>query len=630
MCGFFGILNFRETPPPEPALLDRMGKTLVHRGPDQSGLYSDSLMTLGHRRLSVIDLSECGRQPMSNHNGTIWIVFNGEIYNFGKIRPDLEKRGFRFRSSSDTEVLLHLLESEGIRGLQELRGMFAFAIWDTSTRKLLLARDRLGKKPLVYYQDAHGLIFASEIKCLLQHPRVSRELDSQALDEYLTYQYIPAPHTIFRAIRKLPPAHYLTCDSGQVKVGRYWNLDYEPKIQGTSEQELQALLVDRLEDATRIRLKSDVPLGAFLSGGVDSSAVVALMARHSSRPVKTFSIGFKEGDYNELPYARQLARHIGTEHHEFIVEPKAVEILPKLIWHYDEPYSDSSALPSFYLAQMTREHVTVALNGDGGDEAFAGYEKYLAMGLLRLLNGWPSALRKGFTGLGRFLPEQAVRRTALRKLKRLLQSNTGSFEHDYLRLMVLFDRAEKERLYSSQFLARLEDLPSAEDFLLKLLAEGSHLTWIDRIGSVDVQSYLPYDLLVKIDIASMANSLEVRSPFLDHQFLEFAACLPAHLKCQGSTTKRILKKAFEGILPQSVLQRRKMGFGVPLNHWFRGPLQGFARETLLTGPSQKRGYFETNYVRQLLEDHVGGRKDNAYKIWNLLTLEVWHQVYLDA
>ncbi len=629
MCGIFGELRFNGKRWEDARTCQRMGDALRHRGPDQSGLFQDSHITLGHRRLSVIDLSEAGRQPMSNEDESIWIVFNGEIYNFQDLRPQLEQNGHRFRSQTDSEVILHLYERDGISCLDKLRGMFALAIWDGRRKSLLLARDRLGKKPLFYYHDASRLVFASEMKALLEHPAVSREIDPEAVDEYLAYQYVPAPRCIFRNIKKLLPAHYLWLQGSQLEEHPYWSLDFATKLKDTNEEALGGQLVRLLDEATRIRLRSDVPLGAFLSGGVDSSAIVAMMARHTSAPVKTFSIGFEESDYNELKYARMVAKRFGTEHSEFVVKPEATEVLPLLVWHYDEPYSDSSALPTYYLSKLTQAHVTVALNGDGGDEAFAGYEKYRAMKLFTRLNSLPHSIRHALQRFGAILPEQPARRNLLRKLKRFLHTSTGNVRDEYVSLMTLFSAAEKRLLYTREFAERLREAPPAEHFLITLLDRSSQLNWVDRISSTDILSYLPNDLLVKVDRASMAHALELRSPFLDHKVMEFAASLPPKMKVSGLTTKYLLKHALSGVLPKEILHRKKMGFGVPLNHWFRSSLKEFATATLLSQSSLARNYFQRGYVQHLVSEHIERRKDNAYKIWNLLILEIWHQTYMD-
>ncbi|MFN8009328.1 MAG: asparagine synthase (glutamine-hydrolyzing) [Terriglobia bacterium] len=629
MCGIFGSFNLDGTPQLDQRIVQQMGECLKHRGPDQAGDLQTQAISLGHRRLSIIDLSEAGRQPMPNEDETLWIVFNGEIYNYQELRAELEKRGHRFRSQTDTEVILHLFESEGEACVQRLRGMFALAIWNSRNESLFLVRDRLGKKPLYYFADSRVLAFASELKALLLHPRVSRDIAPAAIDAYLSYQYIPAPLTIFNGIQKLPPAHFLTCQRGALRIKKYWEPDFTHKIVYPSETELESGILSHLEEATRIRLKSDVPLGAFLSGGIDSSAVVAMMAKNMSAPVKTFSIGFQEDDYSELQYARRIANLFHTEHHEFIVKPDAVGILPSLVWHYDEPYSDSSALPTYYLSQMTREHVSVALTGDGGDEAFAGYEKYLAMRLYRLLNLLPGRARRCLQKMGEMLPEQVETRNLLRKFKRFLRTSTGQFSLDYLGLMTLFDQQSKLSLYSPGFVQSLKMVPSADSFLKHVIEQESDLHWIDRVARTDYLTYLPFDLLVKSDIASMAHALELRSPFLDHQVVEFAASLPANLKLKGTSLKHLLKRSLAKSLPSDILHRQKMGFGVPLNHWFRGPLQNFARETLLSEKSLGRGYFEPKQINQLVSEHADGKKDHAYKIWNLLVLEVWHQVFVD-
>jgi asparagine synthase (glutamine-hydrolysing) len=629
MCGISGKLYFDPTHPVEREVLERMNAVLAHRGPDDAGTYCVGAIGLAHRRLSIIDLSPAGHQPMSNEDGTIWIVFNGEVYNFQSLRPDLVSRGHRFHSNTDTEVILHLYEDYGTDCLRFLRGMFAFAIWDGPRRQLFLARDRLGKKPLCYQQDAQALRFASEVKAILQDPGVPVRPDPVGISHYLTYGYVPSPGSAFLGVRKLPPGHYLTCRDGRVEVRRYWRLRRDQKRE-RSEEEWCREIVDRLEEAVRLRMISDVPLGAFLSGGIDSSAVVALMSRAAAGPVKTFSIGFEEPEYDELKYARLVAERFGTEHHELVVRPDAVAILPKLAWHYDEPFGDSSAVPTHYVAQMTRQYVTVALNGDAGDESFGGYDRYLANLLAASFDRWPGAGLLRYIirfGLGH-LPRSASRTSLLYRGRRFLDGLTETPERRYARWFCHFYGDRKAELCTPDFQAA-----SGEDALEVLFAayrQSDAPDFGDATLGVDAGLYLPDDLLVKVDIASMASSLEARSPFLDHEFMEFAATIPFALKVRGRIKKYILKRALAELLPESILHRPKMGFGVPIDHWFRHELKDLAFDMLLSSRSTSRGYFRPDTVRRMLNEHVQQRASWHYLLWTLLMLELWHRTYIDG
>ena len=629
MCGISGKLYFDSTRPVEREVLERMNAVLAHRGPDDAGIYCDGPIGLAHRRLSIIDLSPAGHQPMSNEDGTIWIVFNGEIYNFQSLRPDLLHRGHRFRSNTDTEVILHLYEDHGTDCLRFLRGMFAFALWDGPRRQLFLARDRLGKKPLSYQQDAQGLRFASEVKAILQDSEVTARPDPVGISHYLTYQYVPSPGSAFQGVHRLPPGHYLTCRDGRVEVVRYWRLRRDQKREQSEEDWCQEI-VARLEEAVRLRMISDVPLGAFLSGGIDSSAVVALMSRAGAGPVKTFSIGFEEPEYDELKYARQVAERFGTEHHELVVRPDAVAILPKLAWHYDEPFADSSAVPTYYVAQMTRQYVTVALNGDAGDESFGGYDRYVANLLAASFDRWPGAglLRHAIRCGLRFLPQSGTRTSLLYRGRRFLDGLTETPERRYARWFCHFYGDRKAALCTPEFLAA-----GGEDALEVLLAayrQSDAPDFGDATLGVDAGLYLPDDLLVKVDIASMAHSLEARSPFLDHEFMEFAATIPFELKVRGRVKKYILKRALAGLLPERILHRPKMGFGVPIDHWLRHELREVAYETLLGSRAVSRGYFQVRTVRRMLDEHMQGKAGWHYLLWNLLMLELWHRTYIDG
>jgi asparagine synthase (glutamine-hydrolysing) len=611
-------------------VLERMNRVLAHRGPDDAGIMCAGPVGLAHRRLSIIDVSPAGHQPMTNEDGTIWIVFNGEIYNFQDLRPDLERRGHRFRSRSDTEVILHLYEEHGTDCLRFFRGMFAFAIWDGLRRQLFLARDRLGKKPLCYQQDAGAFRFASEVKAVLQDPAVEVRPDPAGIADYLTYGYMPGPASAFLGVRRLPPAHYLICRDGRVEITRYWRLRRDRK-EVRPEAEWSEEIVARLEEAVRLRLISDVPLGAFLSGGIDSGAVVAMMSRLSGGSVKTFCIGFEEPEYDELRFSRQVAERFGTDHHELVVRPDAAAILPKLAWHYDEPFADSSAVPTYYVAQMTRQHVTVALNGDGGDESFGGYDRYVASNLAASVDRLPGAgLLRG--GIRRWLPfwPRGGGRTSLRSRgHRFLEGLAETPERRYARWLCHFTGNRKDGLCTPEF-RRAAGGADELEALLSAYREADAPDLADAAMGVDAALYLPDDLLVKVDIASMAHSLEARSPFLDHEFMEFAARIPADLKVRGRCKKYILKQALRGLLPGTILDRPKMGFGVPIEHWLRHELRDQAREALLGGPCLARGYFRREPLERMFTEHIQGKADWRDLLWNLLMLEMWHRTYVDG
>jgi asparagine synthase (glutamine-hydrolysing) len=627
MCGIAGKLFFEPARPVDPALLERMGAVLEHRGPDDAGVYRAGPVGLVSRRLAIVDLSSAGHQPMASADGRLWITYNGEIYNFLLLRAELERQGVTFRSRTDTEVILALYERYGAECLGYLRGMFAFAIWDRQERTLFLARDRLGKKPLVYYHDAERLLFASEPKAILQDPEVPVEADLEAIHHYLTYGYIPSPWSAFRHFRKLPPAHYLLVREGRLSVHRYWSLRYTPKRDESATrlvEELGALL----EEAVRLRLISDVPLGALLSGGIDSSVVVALMRRVASGPVRTFSIGFDRPEYDELAYARQVARRFETEHHDLVVKPDAVTMLPRLVWHYNEPFADSSAVPSFVLCEMARGFVTVALNGDGGDEAFLGYDRYLGT----VLAGWqdriPGPIRRAAVGAARLLPGGALKSPAHR-LRRFVEPLGLEPGRRYGRWIGCFTTEEKADLYAPELAAAVARRDSLT-VLDAAYAASDAPTFLERTVHADVQLYLPDDLLVKMDIASMAHSLEVRSPFLDHRVMEFAASLPPRLKLRGLTPKYLVRRLMKGVLPEAILRRKKMGFGVPIDHWFRHELREMAHDVLLGERSRTRGYFRPEVVRRYLDEHGAGRAHHHFRLWSLLVLELWHRAFLDA
>jgi asparagine synthase (glutamine-hydrolysing) len=628
MCGICGKMYFDRSRQVDERLIRQMADVLRHRGPDDSGVFAAGCIGLGHRRLSIIDLTPAGRQPMANEDGSLQIVLNGEIYNYRELRPGLEARGHVFKSQTDTEVILHLYEELGPACVQQLRGMFAFAVWDARRQELFLARDRAGKKPLSYAIVDGSLIFASELKSLLKDPALQPDVDPEALHHYLTYQYVPGPQTIFKGVHKLPPAHTLLARNGDIKIERYWRLSYKDKLQLPKLEDYCDQLRHVFTEAVKIRLRSDVPLGAFLSGGVDSSATVAVMAQLLDRPVKTFSIGFDDKDYDELTYAAMVARQYGTDHTEFVVKPEAVKILPDLIYQYDEPYADSSAIPTYYVAKLTREHVTVALNGDGGDESFAGYERYRADALAARYARMPHILQEGMRRAANLLPYREYRWSFSRRLRRFLNGISDAPARRYVRWLCYFSNDMKDDLYTPAFNQAMAGHDSVS-LTEEAYAASDAATLLEKQLYADVTMYLPYDLLVKVDIASMANSLEARSPFLDHKVMEFAARLPVDLKLRGAQGKFLLKKAFEPMLPREILYRKKMGFGVPINRWLRTDLKQPAYDILLDSRTIDRGYFKRRAVQQLLDDHVFMRADHSYRLWALLWLELWHRMFVD-
>ncbi|MBB27897.1 MAG: asparagine synthase (glutamine-hydrolyzing) [Gemmatimonadetes bacterium] len=633
MCGILGLYHIHGKPVTSDLLLRMSGK-MTHRGPDDKGTYlcntssldwTDGLdpklwkadTGLAHRRLSIIDLSSSGRQPMANEDHTIWITYNGEVYNFRQLRPILEEKGHEFRSATDTEVILHLYEEFGEACVAQLRGMFAFGIWDSVHRRYFLARDRLGIKPLFYYWDGDRFLFASEIGALVSHPEVDRTLDINALSEYLTYQYVPSPRTIYKYIRKLPPAHTLSFFESRLKVNRYWSPDSsdEGRYVGASEEEICADLRKALRESVSMRLVSDVPLGAFLSGGVDSSAVVAFMAKEMGRPVKTFSIGFEEEKFNELEYARSVAQDLGTEHSEFLVKPDALEVLPELVAGFGEPFGDMSAVPTYYVSKMAKESVTVCLSGDGGDEVFAGYSRYLRWLRSRLLDIVPTKARRILLGnfstlLPDFMPGKGlVHRCSLAPLDR------------YGALLYPLAMQEKSRLLSPDVRRIAEgEAPYAG---LKTLWDSPNKGALARLQWVDLHTYLPDDVLCKVDRASMLNSLEVRVPLLDHELVERALQIPENMRIRNGKVKYLFKQMLSPHLSKSILARRKMGFGLPSGSWFRSSVREYARDLLLGPDARTREFLNTIEVNALIETHQKGFRDMSGRIWALLVLEIW-------
>ena len=622
MCGISGILECSAARPVCETALKRMNTTLSHRGPDDEGIYVGQGIGLAHRRLSIIDVAG-GHQPIANEDGTVWVLLNGEIYNFTELFERLRARGHRFRTRSDTEAIVHLYEEVGEECFSHLRGMFAIAIWDSRERRLLLARDRIGKKPLYYFADRERLIFGSELKAVLAADNVPHTLDPLAVSDYFSLGYVPAPRTIYKQVRKLLPAHYLVVNSAGLRIARYWHLSFAG-LQSRSEAEWCEQIREQLSEATRVRLMSDVPLGAFLSGGVDSSAVVAMMTEAMDRPVTTCSIGFSAQAYNEAEYARKIASQFKTDHHEEVVEARALEVVDKLVWHYDEPFADSSAVPTYYVSKVARQHVTVALGGDGGDENFAGYRRYLFDYRENQIRGLlpPSLRRNVFGPLGRWYPGLAWAPRVFRA-KATLQSLSRSPLEGYFNSVAIFRSDEKSCLFTSDFERLLADYDSVE-VLRVYYDEADTDDPLSRIQYVDMKTYLPDDILVKVDRASMAVSLEVRAPLLDHKFMETLAAMPSGLKLRGRTGKYIFKKAMEPILPHEILYRPKQGFAIPLAQWFRHELKEAAYELIL---KKQDGLLDQNYLTKIWDQHQSGSFDRSAYLWAVLMFRKWQQVF---
>jgi asparagine synthase (glutamine-hydrolysing) len=603
-----------------------MNSVLSHRGPDGEGFFVDGPVGLGHRRLSIIDL-EGGKQPLFNEDQTKAIVFNGEIYNFQSLRAALVARGHRFETQSDTEAILHAYEEYGESCVRHLRGMFAFAIWDAEKRHLFLARDRIGIKPLYYFWDGAHFLFASEIKAILEDSTVGRTLDFCALDDYLTYLYIPAPRTIFAGIHKLPPGHTLTISRDGLRQEEYWDLAFTPR-NGVSESEYAEGLLEKLRDSVGAHLVSDVPLGAFLSGGLDSTAVVGIMAQLLDRPVNTASIGFHETRFDELEYARLAARRFRTQAYERVVDANASKILDELVWHFDEPFADSSMVPTYYVSQVARERVTVCLSGDGGDENFAGYRRYRFDVLEnRIRTMIPTALRRPIFGsLGTLYPKADWLPQVFRA-KTLFENLSVSPEQGYFHTMSWFTPAMKNRLYGDGLRKALMGY-DAFSVMKAHFARSEGWDALSRIQYVDIKTYLVDDILTKVDRASMAHSLEVRVPLLDHEVMEFAAGIPAHYKLRRGEPKYIFKKALEGVVPREILRRAKMGFSIPLTRWFQGDLKAVFEDKVFAPDAFLGTLFDMSAIRSWWDQHQRGTRDYAYHLWALLVLECWGQRFL--
>ena len=635
MCGIAGMFRW-DGQAVAPALLERMTGILAHRGPEASGvrLITDGSLSigLGHTRLKIVDLSEAAGQPMGEEASSVWVTFNGEIYNFQELRAWLEQQGYRFRTTSDTEVLLRLYEAEGPSCVSRLEGMFAFAIWDGRRRQLLIARDRVGKKPLFYHTSPTHLAFASEIKALLRDPAIVPEVHTEALPAFFLYGYVPTPETCYRGILALPPGCLLQVGvDGRAQIRPYWDVPLSSPSDGRvpSERDAIARIRELMTAAVRRRLIADVPLGAFLSGGVDSSIVVGLMSRLLREPVRTFSIGFA-GDrrFDETSYARLAARRFGTRHTEFIMEPSSVELVERLVWHHDGPFGDSSAIPTYLLARLTRQHVTVALTGDGGDELFAGYLRFAATLLSERI---PVALRRYAHALLAGWPVRSGSRSLAGRLHKFSEGAALPFTERFSRWSAIFYE-DLPRLMPDGLGAQGgagNGSPAPLKRLTPYLTRSANASPLTQLLYLNMKTYLPDDLLVKMDRCAMAHALEARSPFLDHHLVEFAAKLPAEYKMKNFVKKYILKKAIKDILPYENIHRRKMGFGVPVGEWLRGDMKGFLRETLLSDTFFNRGYFRPDAVKDLVNKHLRRQADFTFQIWALLMLELWHRRFID-
>lgn len=624
MCGIAGIYNFNKDERVDQRVLKRMGDVMTHRGPDGEGIHIDDRLGIVHRRLSIIDV-EGGAQPIFNEDNTVAIVFNGEIYNYMELRTNLEKKGHRFRTNTDTESIIHLYEEIGVDCVNTLRGMFAFALWDKRKNTLFLARDRIGIKPLYYSIQKGSLIFASEIKAILQNPGSQIEIDPDAINDYFSFLFVPAPKTIYKGIYKLKPGYRIVCTPGSCSVDEYWDIIYNSQLMNLSEGEYVEQTLELLKEVIRIHLVSDVPLGAFMSGGIDSSSIVALMQQIMNEPVKTCTVGFNENPFNEALYARYTANFLNTDHHEYFVKPDAIDILQKLVWHLDEPFADASAIPTYYVCRMARENVTVALSGDGGDEIFAGYTSYTRGMTEDRLRKLPSLVRKAICKPALLvMPSSMKGRTFLTNL-------ITSGQRAHINKWSYFNESMKQSIFSNDLknsLSSLDSFSTLEPFFnnhpeLDLLAQCQY---------VDIKTYLVDDILTKVDKMSMANSLEVRVPFLDHVFVEYVLNIPSNMKLRGKVTKYLLKRCMARLLPETVLNYGKKGFLAPVGTWFRKDIKDFAENVLFDPKTRSRGYFNYDYIEKLWNEHLRFNRlniDISLHLWILLIFEIWHRTFLD-
>ena len=624
MCGICGIFHYRGGTGADAGVLRRMADVISHRGPDDAGYHVDGPVAIGMRRLSIIDLGT-GHQPIYNEDRSLVVVCNGEIYNFRELRAGLAGR--RFTTSGDVEPLLHLYADHEDHLAERLRGMFAIALWDARRQRLLLVRDRLGVKPLYYADTGDTIIFGSEVKSLLQHPSVRREVDPETLHHYLSLNYVPAPMSMIRGIRQVLPGEVLICDAGGIRTRAYWDLHFAPE-HGVSEQEWARRVRDVLDDATRVRLISDVPFGAFLSGGVDSSAVVAMMARALPDPVRTFCIDFEEKSFSEATYAAAVAQQYHTEHHVSTATIDVVNMLDQLVWHADDPLADSSMIPVYLVSQFARRHVTMVLTGDGGDEAFAGYPTYNAYFIRQMYRRVPSLLRRHIVRRAvESLPVSTGKVSFDFRAKRFVAGAELEADEAHFWWRVILSESAKQNLYTDAFRERVPSRPTSELYRDHFRRSGTDDP-LSRMLYADTRFYLPADMLTKVDRMSMANALEARSPFLDHELMELAARIPSNVKFKGRTKKYILKRALEPLLPRDILHRRKAGFNVPVGAWLHGELGLRAREILAHDRVAAAGFFRPEAVHALLDQHASRRHDHSFAIWGLLCFQLWYERFI--
>lgn len=636
MCGIAGAIWWDSGRTVSPATLQRMTDAIRHRGPDAEGHFiakqdqsHPTGVALGHRRLSIIDVGGSA-QPMSNEDGAVQIVFNGEIYNYKELREPLVRAGHQFRTDGDTEVIVHLYEEHGLKFVEHLRGMFALAIWDARKQRLVVARDRTGQKPFFFRMDEGRFAFGSELKALLQIPDIPRELDHASVLRFLTLQYVPAPHSMLKGFRRLPPASIGVVEDGKLNISRYWTAPYhECHADRSNVADWKEELRHELSEAVRLRLRSDVPLGAFLSGGIDSTVITGLMQEQLDRPVQTFSIGFPVKAFDERHYARQASEMLGTDHHESVVQPDALSILPELVWHYDEPFGDSSAIPTMYLSRMAREHVTVALTGDAGDELFCGYDRYRAVRMMQRMAVMPGWARRLTASAASFLPTSVRQKSILRRGKRFLETLAMESEERYLNWVTIFNRHRLQQLVTPDLWHETTSMNPAQ-CIFDAYEMFPQRDFVTRTTAVDVETYLPFDLLKKVDIASMSVGLECRSPFLDHKVVELAARMPIEVKQTLKQGKVVLTETCRDLIPPDIQTRPKMGFGVPIDHWFRAELKPLLHDVLLSSRCLDRGLLNPDEVRRLVHQHTSSQFDHAYRLWHLLVLEVWQRMYLDS
>ena len=627
MCGICGMVNSDFEKTVEQPLIKKMCDAIYHRGPDDDGIYVHKNVGIGMRRLSIIDLVT-GKQPISNEDGSVWIVFNGEIYNHKHIRNELEARGHIFSTNTDTETIVHAYEEYGRDCVQKLNGMFAFAIWDNRKKQLFLARDRIGIKPLYYFFDKKKFIFGSELKSILKVKDIPKRIDLTALDNFLTFEYIPAPLSIFEDIKKLPPGHTLILKNNSISIQQYWDL----RVNGNQSEKKQdeQNLEELLQDAVKIRLMSDVPLGAFLSGGVDSSTLVALMSQVMDQPVKTFSIGFEDQTYNELNYARMIAKKFNTEHHEFIIKPNAVELADNLLQFLDEPFGDFSIFPTYLVSKMAREYVTVVLSGDGGDELFAGYDTYIADRMAGYFTKFPGWFRNGF--ISRILeavPPSPKKKGLINRAKRFVEGMRLPEDLHHTRWMIFLQQMERELLFTNDIKGGMVEKDSYKfirNYFNNVIPQSD-----DKINQqmyVDVKTYLVDNILVKVDRMSMATSLEARVPFLDHRVAEFAATVPGNKKLQGKKSKLILKQSMEELLPKEILYRGKEGFSIPIKNWIKEDLKPMMMDILSADKIKREGFFNVDFVEKLKREHLNGVENHSHRLWALMIFGKWHDIYM--